>query len=561
MATPDNGKNIISSINPVLNNLLANRAYNLIFAVVAADGTGHYLLPSTAVTAGAKYIFIKNGDYTETADITLTQQSLIGQSTEGVKITLTGATIGFADSPTNTVAGTAHPTYDDKTIVGTATTFTTVPAAAEYKFIFADRILSEIDTITDNLNLELLAKYFGRTTDRDGVDFALTHRTFDQPDVGSSIENLTIIHNPAGADNAIELSGLHNRLVNVHIKSGVNALTTHVTMARVSTEIAVDCLIDNCSFEGGQNGIILWNAHHCAIRNSRFSGMSAACVIPNTNSQHISFTGCAFTSSARGVHHTITTATHFTFLHCVFAYTYNEAINWDAGGAALYSKAINCTFHQCHPNAGLGTTLGAIQLDAGQCEILHCLFNFSQNAIYIVDATICKIIGNTFHHWGSYAIFTTNFSDIRNIIVDHNIFQAESGHVEAGVLFGNAGAHISLSHNQFKDVEDNTVSFEADFSQMRGNNFDNCGNAIYLIGHNNICQNNIVTSDAGVGIKIAGDRNIVSNNQVDTSVDNNIEIEATADQTICNGNVSLNSGALNLLNNGTNTDLGHNIIV
>lgn len=95
-------------------------------AVVAADGSGDFLLPSAAFNAGAVAVCVRNGDYTETGPIVLPQHGvLVGESQTGVVITSSADPIlRLANAaPSTLTAGTVDVASGSTTVTGNGTNF------------------------------------------------------------------------------------------------------------------------------------------------------------------------------------------------------------------------------------------------------------------------------------------------------------------------------------------------------------------------------------------------------------------------------------------------------
>jgi len=68
---------------------LTQKTRDAVKAIVDIGGNGHYTSISAAIDAGEKYIFIKNGSYSESSDMTLEGVTIIGESMNGVILELT----------------------------------------------------------------------------------------------------------------------------------------------------------------------------------------------------------------------------------------------------------------------------------------------------------------------------------------------------------------------------------------------------------------------------------------------------------------------------------------
>ncbi|MCP4608918.1 MAG: hypothetical protein GY845_09415 [Planctomycetes bacterium] len=570
----DNAVSPVMSLNRSYLHLLATAARNGFKAIVADDGTGHYESISAAVTAGEKYIFIKNGAYSESSDMTLEGVSIIGQSAQGVVLTLTDATIIFADNDNSTTAGTSRPTNNDKSIVGAGTTYTTV-TGDENKYIFADSWLAEIESVSDATNMELFTKYMGASQDQDGANYALAHQTFSNPSVGVSIENLTILHVLTGADNCIELQGVRNRISNVQFKNSNNS-STFIVAARSAAEIAVYTKIEKCRFEGGAVGIKLFSSKYTTIDSCNFFGCNDNCIELTANALGTIISKSSFTGCVRGIN--LTGAAQTTYVDkCFFSYTSFEAILIDLGGVSVRLYVTKCFFSQCYPGSR------TIWIDADDMLFDGNTFVAGTNIIYVDSAENITISNNYFFEWQTRAIDFNSAQNQLKFTITGNHFIAESGGAvtEAGLdLWGTQ--HV-VSHNTFANIEEEAVLFNCHRSVFSNNAFVNCGvsnlhavgsynsytgntfedstDAVVITGHESVFTSNVIKDDLATALLVStGDRNIISGNRIENAVTNGMQVDVNSDRCVITSNITLNAGGINLVNNGTNTSVGNNIV-
>ncbi len=132
-------------------------------ALVAADGSGDYLLPSAAFAAGARTICIKAGTYNETSDIIIPNNGVLhGETANQVIISFTGAYSIKIDGNDGTqeTTGTISITTATTTVTGVGTTFTNLSTG---NFICLDKNLYKISSIATTTSLTLDKTYRGRT--------------------------------------------------------------------------------------------------------------------------------------------------------------------------------------------------------------------------------------------------------------------------------------------------------------------------------------------------------------------------------------------------------------
>ena len=574
--TPDNGKNIIQSLNPAYLYLLALKGAGGFTAIVADDLSGGYSTIEAAVAAGEKYIFVKDGSYSITADLVLEGVTIIGQSTQGVIISLTH-TIHMADANNSTTAGTARFTNNDKTVNGAGSSFNSVPTANPNKYIFASGMLGEIDSIAGADSMELFSAFFGPTLDYDGLTFTFAHQTFDVDAVGSRIENLTILHSPAGADNAIEISGVRSQCKNINFRS-IGITSTFIACPRNTSQISVYTTIESCRFEGGDVGIKLYNAKHTRIVGCDFFGNSSSGIELTANTARTIIEKNNFGGLTLGVNFS-GNALGTSILFNEFVQTYSFAIAMNRGGTDSYTLILGNTFDECNPSSG---TPYAVYIDANYIIISNNTWIGGDKCLWFEDSQNVAIVNNIFKYWGSYAITMNSTDTQRNFNICGNTFKAESGHT--GQCLNLDGAEVVCSNNNFQNVEEYCIRSAALYSTISHNTFRDCGMCALLISggiYQKVIGNtmfscaysiqvdagadsatiigNAIIDDTQKGILISSDYCIIEGNRVENCTSNNIEIEATADRAVITGNISLNSGGTNILNNGTNTVAANNI--
>lgn len=570
----DNPVELVASINRTLLYLMAAGARDGFRAIVSDDGTGHYATIGAAVTAGEKFIWVKNGSYAETTDITLIGVTIIGQSTQGVKITLTDATFIMQDNKGSSIAGTARPTNNDKSIVGAGTAFTVVQGDTN-KYIFADRWLAEIDTVGDATNMELLAGYFGATTDQDGANYTLAHQTFSNDSVGSSIQNLTILHVLTGANNCIELQGIRNSIKEVQFINTNNS-STFIALPRTGTEIAVYTTIEKCRFGGGAVGLKVFSGKYTTIKECDFFGCNDNAIELTSGALGTAIVRCGITGSTRGINFS-GAAQVTTIQDCWFAYTALEAIIFARGGAVLHLDIVRCAFKECYP------TSRTMYLDGSNVNVEACTFERGTIHIYVEDANDVSICNCTFNDWETRAIDFNVADTQRRFVISHNHFIAESAgtNTESGLDLW--GEHHLVTDNVFENIEEEAVDFQCHRSVLSCNTFKNCGisNILAIGDYNNITNNtiedstdaivvtgdecvisgNIIKDDLATALLVStGDRNIITTNRVENPVTNGIQVNINSDRDVITNNICLNAGGVNLVNNGTNSSVGNNIV-
>jgi predicted RecA/RadA family phage recombinase len=105
---------LISSLNPAITNLLAEKNKEMTRSIISLDGTGHYLTLSAAITAGEKYILLKDGEHSISSNITISDQKITGESKRNTILKFTNNSKLIFDSTGNIVNEGGSGTYEIK---------------------------------------------------------------------------------------------------------------------------------------------------------------------------------------------------------------------------------------------------------------------------------------------------------------------------------------------------------------------------------------------------------------------------------------------------------------
>ena len=154
-------------------------------AVVDTSGQGDYTTVGAAVTAGAQSIFIRNGTYNENAIALSDGAFLLGETAGAVILDFGAAAASLTadgNGGTKETAGTIAVTNGSTAVVGTGTTFTNLSAG---DYILIGCVFYEIDTITNDTNLDLVEAYEGVTAS--GLSYQ-AHTMFS----GVQMENIVV---------------------------------------------------------------------------------------------------------------------------------------------------------------------------------------------------------------------------------------------------------------------------------------------------------------------------------------------------------------------------------
>jgi parallel beta-helix repeat protein len=211
-------------------------------AIVAPTG-GDYTTIQAALAASKKTIFVRNGTYTLSSEISITQDGtqIVGESRNGVIIDCnnTAYNIEALGDTANTIGGTVAVNNGSQTVTGTSTSWT---ATLNGKYIRLGGEWYKIQSVGSATALTLYETYRGPTLSGGGYKIAGMLKDL-------RIENLTVKNNLAGDSGGIKF------------------------------EWVLSSTVFNCTFEHNPDGIFLKEAYHCKInknfcRNNGYQGIN-----------------------------------------------------------------------------------------------------------------------------------------------------------------------------------------------------------------------------------------------------------------------------------------------
>ena len=132
-----------------------------VFEVVIESGTGGPTTIAEAFSLGSKSVFLKNGTYTETADIIIPEGgSIKGESIGGVSIVLNGTSTIKTSTPARTsYTGTISISNGSSTVTGSGTSFSTDLQVGDH--ILLANIYYEIKSIASETSLNVTQNWEG----------------------------------------------------------------------------------------------------------------------------------------------------------------------------------------------------------------------------------------------------------------------------------------------------------------------------------------------------------------------------------------------------------------
>ena len=564
------GNEIIHSLNPTLAYLLAKQNRDATFAIVATDGSGHYSKLSDAITAGANRVFIKDGSYTETSDITLTTQTIIGESRSGVILTLQDCSIK-CDTSGDITQGSAVQTVklaNNSTLVTKESandlTFNVVTPDENTRF-YVDAFLARVTSITDQNNLDLEYKFFGQDTNITGGAIALSIYTLENVTArGITIRNMTINHFLASTNNCLEVNGTDHIIEDITFKS-IQNLSTYLAIGKETTNNpSWNLTVRNCSFEGGDYHIQSDKCYMSTIENCRFMTPKTMFFNGSDLTQYNVIKNNIFSASQDGLH---ISGNHNRFIGNLFSFIQNTAIKIDKSLTAQNVMIIGNHFRYCG-DAGNEVILS----NTHRLIIINNTFFQTQQGIKI-DNSSCEswiIAGNTFDT-SKKTILITGFY---HVIEANQFINSPTG--ETAII--GTSTKNTVTANQFIDIipfdnltqstfSSNIIEFSTETAisisgienNITGNQF--IKTRVTFAGNDSIIKSNQFRDTslaASFAITVTADRNVISCCIINTAI-NGIDIQATADKTHLTETNFINITTTAIQNNGTNTVQANNI--
>ena len=374
---------------------------------VSTIGDGDFLTIKEAVDSGSEKIFIKNGTYTITEDIELENQTLEGETKEGVIINMTEASIIYKETINKTSNGTAQFFLDDKSVDGNNTAFLNLDTSNKFKWIFSDSRFYQVASIQDNNSLELRYKFYGQTNSpTDGTLLLLDQFTFESRANYSSIKNMTINHIINNPLDTIIINGTFINIENVKFFNS-NNLSTFIRVSKNDTVISLKTNIERCDFEGAAIGVLINQAFYTMIKNCYFTNTEDRCIEIKNTSRFTKVINNVFTSGLFGI---VQNSKNVTYKGNNFKFITNNAISINATSFTTdhtFTKVIDCDFSKCTLDKSF-TNDGALLIRGKGTIVRNCRFDDEKVGIQLnCSNTIIKSCH--FDNFGfEYAIYTVS---------------------------------------------------------------------------------------------------------------------------------------------------------
>jgi len=580
---------IKTSLNKTLHYLLTQKSRNATKAIIATDGTGHYNSIGEAITAGEKYLFIKDGSYNIDEDIIVSDHSIIGESRNNTILNFFDNKSFIFNNGGDAIDRGGLGTKEIK--FASSSQLVTKAGSLECEFdqvtrddstIFTvNSFLIKVDSITDSDNLNIENIFPGRIDDLSNNPLELfPYNLGNYTSNGAIIENLKInyLSKPASTEtNCIEVYGINHIFKDISFISINNDVIFMNFTSNFSEEkICKNILIEGCSFEGGLNAIKLNKTSNLTIKRNDFINQKET-IINGENGDYnikLEFLFNNFSNSFRGVFLENET-TDLTFKYNYFNNMEESAIiaKTSLGEEEKKLTIDGNTFTQCgedNINRGEKET---IVTSFNSTSIINNIFDRCQTAvnasyttsILVEDRFIIK--NNQFIECNK-AVFTNSDgclieANVFKSCEDYNIYATKDSIIQGNQFIEPVdtkpinGDSCQILGNQFKLTSNSQIVFSTNEFTIIGNWFEKA--YILISGDRNLIKGNQIRNmDSGFALTISGDKNMISSNII-KNCDSAIDIQATADKTNVLENIWNNITTTTLQNNGTNTVTSNNI--
>ena len=481
-------------------------------AIVDAAGDGDYRLISEAITAGEQNIFVRNGTYTETSQITISTGTQIrGESALQTIIVGSGLSVplfNFTNGSTIEFAGTLAVTNGSTGIVGTGTTFTNLSVGDT---IMIGQLPYTIATITDNTNLTINESYNGTTVS--GITYMAGKFLETAIFINFTITNSTVDPCTGGAicANAIQQFVLQNMVVtgfvdNVCVISSIMVIIQN-TLTKTSTGAGL-------IFTDIFNGLLV----ACGFANNTGNGLTINGTSPGSTG--IIVDECVFTNNGSNGVQISNDATIINFTNSQIQFNSVNGVRSDPSSSRVIVD-------QCNVN----DNGNGINFDGNLNIVNGCVISSNTGfGIKVGDEGL--IVGNNISNNTSFGIDMQ--SDINNTVTGN-------------IIHDNSDSGIRISGN----TSLNTITGNTIFSNTNsGINMTGSG------GGNNTVSGNVIRGNSLRGIRVNSDDNCITGNAI-ASNPTGILIETGATDNLVVGNHTANS-TTGITDNGTTTLVANN---
>lgn len=527
------------SLNSSLNALRISNLEDEFVTVSPTSGVGDYSSIYDALDAGHTNIFVKAGTYTETHDLVLSGQNLIGEDPLNTVIELGDNSIEIETYTAASAyhAATAQVTAGLATVSGVGGTAwdtgANAPSGFSEPWLIMRGMALPIEVIHNDTTLELEEIYRGDTQTGD-------YFIIDAANIGSRFQNFTVRHEPTVGTPCIKVSGINSIVENIILRGSRLTTSYGIQTAVTADSVAHGAIIKNNQIISCSIGIELKNAHSCQVRNNVFEQQNDHCIRTNTDDHD------CYGNLIEGN-------------HCIGCS--NAVVELDTGSVG--TRIVNNRFEYCR---GAAFTID----DCDHVLIENNYFNGVTTADTVTMTNNCQYcsISNNYSEPGDWQLDCSECSIENNMLSDGSVYitgdrnKANSNTLSAGQIII-TGDHCIVNNNVLESAPaDYGIRLNGDQCVANGNlveDADTSGIGLDGTG-NHICNGNNIRSPGSAGIDCLAPECSVSGNRVEDAGTYGIDTDTTANKCIMTGNVISTVGSVGIRHQGEGGVIGENNI-
>lgn len=505
-------------------------------AIVDSNGTADFTTINAAFTAGHKTLFVRDGTYTETANIVMPDGGqLVGESTKNVIINLgTFSLRADGNAGTFQATGTVSINYNTNTVTGAGTTFTALNAVGTNTYIILGQNAYLVSSVTNDTQLVISSVFKGKTLAsvsyramkmlssnivRDiTINSSTTTGVYFRAVKGGDIRNVVV----QGCVNGFELNDCCDVILSTCRSinnSGEGFLLNNTTACSLVQSQAFNCTLNGISLTNINKNLIMDSIESC---NNGLDGIDMAGTAANTQITAAILNGNFVNGCEVGA-----TITSTVFEGCAASFNGQDGIS---------STGVNIIIGSCDlsTNTRFGVKTGN-NTTISDCQI----YSNGSHGVDLGNNSKCSVVSNYIFSNTGYGI---NLTNIDITISGNNIISNSVGIYMAGA------DRCSLTGN---NIISNTnqgiyISGSAILNTIVGNmlKYNNVGIQTVSGSADNIFSDNLLGWHTSHGMTLVGNTSIINGNRAVNNGGNGIRIESgSTDVTYFNNNTQGNTGA------------------
>jgi len=505
-------------------------------AIVDASGIADFTTINAAFTAGHKSVFVRDGTYTETANVNMPDGGhLIGESLKGVIVNLGSFSIrADGNSGTFQATGTVSINYNSNTVTGSGTTFTSLNPVGTNTYIILGQTAYLVSAVSTNTQLTLTNVFKGKTlasvaframkmfshnlVQNITVNSSSTTGLFFRAVRGAEIENVVV----QGCVNGFEINDCCDLIISncrSMNNSGEGYLFNNTTACTIDQSHVCNCTLNGVSLTNINKSLIINSLESC---NNGLDGLDIAGTATNTEINSSVFNGNYINGCEIG-----SSVVRVIFEGCTASSNGQDGIS-SAGANAILDSCDTST------NTRYGVKTGNNTL-VTNCQI----YSNGSHGVDLGSNSKCSVVGNYINGNTGYGI---NLSNIDITISGNNILSNSVGIYMAGAdRCAVSGNNIISNTNQGIYISGSAI-----LNSIVGNmlKYNNVGIQTVSGSADNIFSDNILGWHTSHGMTLVGNTSIITGNRAVNNGGNGIRIESgSTDVSYYNNNTQGNTGA------------------